>query len=277
MLLVASAALGALSVVVPPVRGVRAEATAAPVVEVAIAPSDDLPDSEPVRLRTRDGRTLAGNFYEVPREDDPVPAVVLIHDLGAERTELEPIVERLVKSKFAVLSFDLRGHGESADEDCNWSKMDEEERARLVPFTLLDVNAALDWLMEDPRVRGVRTHVIGSGHGALLAGRIATDERVTSLTVLEPATEGFDMELADLLADAEGLSMQIASSRDDEERWKEWLVAEEIDDLVEVRASKGDAGDLFSDKRFRISLCRWIDERREGTASVRGTAGKGRR
>lgn len=277
MLLVASAALGALTFVVPPVRSVHHEAFTSPAPAVELASADDGPLSEPVRLTARDGRKLEGSFYAVPREDDPVPAVLLIHDLGSDRSALEPIVERLVKSKLAVLTFDLRGHGESADEDCDWAEMDDAQRARLVPFTLLDVNAAMDWLDDDPRVQGARTHVIGTGHGALLAGRIAADERVTTLTVLEPAIEGYDMELAELLADAEGLPMQIACCADHGERWNEWLVEEEIDDIVEVRTAKSEAGELFSDKRFRIGLCRWIDERREGTAQVQGTAKKGGR
>lgn len=281
MLLVVCATVGALSLALPPVRGVRADAPdqsgalsagafpAGPFPAGASAP--DGPVAEPVRLTARDGRKLEGSFFAAADAKKAVPAVLLLHDLGRDRTQLEPLVERLVKQDLAVLCFDLRGHGESADEDCDWSKLDDTERERLAPFTVLDVNAAMDWLSDDPRVEGARQHLVGAGFGGLLAARVATDERVTSLTVYEPQVERYDFALADLIAAAGGLSMQLATAREDAERWNTFLVEEEIDDLIEVRSAKAKSGELLGDKRFRLGLCRWIDERREGVERARAT------
>ena len=53
------------------------------------------------------------------------PAVVTIHRLTAERVEFAPLAERLAKAdkRFTVLSFDLRGHGESKAPE-GWRSQD---------------------------------------------------------------------------------------------------------------------------------------------------------
>ena len=65
-------------------------------------------------LRMDDGVDLAATLYEPSAAPPPAgyPAIVLFHGLGSSRTSLEQVAERF-DSDFAVLSFDLRGHGQS--------------------------------------------------------------------------------------------------------------------------------------------------------------------
>ena len=64
---------------------------------------------EEVNLMTSDGIKLAGLFY--PGKLDK--GVVLLHQLGSNKSSWEPFVKELNKAHYFVLAIDLRGHGES--------------------------------------------------------------------------------------------------------------------------------------------------------------------
>jgi fermentation-respiration switch protein FrsA (DUF1100 family) len=65
-------------------------------------------------LHMDDGVDLAATLYEPNAAPPPAgyPAIVLFHGLGGDRQSLERVAERF-DSDFAVLAFDLRGHGQS--------------------------------------------------------------------------------------------------------------------------------------------------------------------
>jgi predicted acyl esterase len=65
-------------------------------------------------LRMDDGVGLAATLYEPSSAAPPAgyPAIVLFHALGSDRQSLQKVAERF-DSDFAVLAFDLRGHGQS--------------------------------------------------------------------------------------------------------------------------------------------------------------------
>ena len=65
-------------------------------------------------LRMDDGVDLAATLYEPSTAPPPAgyPAIVLFHALGSDRRSLEQVAERF-DGNFAVLTFDLRGHGQS--------------------------------------------------------------------------------------------------------------------------------------------------------------------
>lgn len=61
-----------------------------------------------------DGVGLAATLYEPDSAPPPTgyPAIVLFHGLGGKRQDLAAVAQRLT-GPFAVLAFDLRGHGQS--------------------------------------------------------------------------------------------------------------------------------------------------------------------
>jgi len=65
-------------------------------------------------LRMDDGVDLAATLYEPSAAAPPAgyPAIVLFHGLGGKRQDLEAVAQRFDED-FAVLAFDLRGHGQS--------------------------------------------------------------------------------------------------------------------------------------------------------------------
>lgn len=122
----------------------------------AVAPAPA--PAEQVRLKARDGITLAGTWWPGRRPD--APAVLLLHGVGASRNQTRPMAEALVARGYAALAIDLRGHGASTITDHSYG-LDEG----------LDARAAFDWLKA--RQHGGKVAVVGVslGGAAALIGR----------------------------------------------------------------------------------------------------------
>jgi fermentation-respiration switch protein FrsA (DUF1100 family) len=70
--------------------------------------------TQELTLHMDDGVDLAATLYEPSTAPPPAgyPAIVLFHALGGKRQDLDAVARRFV-DPFAVLSFDMRGHGQS--------------------------------------------------------------------------------------------------------------------------------------------------------------------
>lgn len=136
--------------------------------------------TERVTFRSADGVVLAGTFY-LPAER-PAPAVVLVHMFTRSRRDWEPVAARLAGEGTAALTFDLRGHGESAPAPT-------EEGA--APTAMVqDVTAALAFLRGRAEVRHDRVGLAGASLGANLALVAAVgDPSVRTLVLLSPTLD----------------------------------------------------------------------------------------
>jgi alpha-beta hydrolase superfamily lysophospholipase len=83
----------------------------------------DMP--EKVKFTSVDGVELHGTFYGSSKNDS-APAVLIVHAIGdsSRRKEYDNLARTLQGSGYAVLTFDLRGHGQSksVDKDEFWSQ-----------------------------------------------------------------------------------------------------------------------------------------------------------
>ena len=79
---------------------------------VTLAEDDVLPP-EQISLKTSDNVSLAVWYYRVAKDLVPKATVVVIHDFGGSHETVEPLSLGLQSSGYAVLTPDLRGHGES--------------------------------------------------------------------------------------------------------------------------------------------------------------------
>ncbi|HYX76640.1 MAG TPA: alpha/beta fold hydrolase, partial [Gaiellaceae bacterium] len=70
--------------------------------------------TQELTLRMDDGVDLAATLYEPDTAPPPTgyPAIVLFHALGGKRQDVAAVAQRFT-DPFAVLTFDLRGHGQS--------------------------------------------------------------------------------------------------------------------------------------------------------------------
>lgn len=168
-----------------------ARAVEAPAPEPATAP---LPEPRDVRFVTEDGVTLVGDLW--PARDPSAPLVVLVHQLGSDRSEWAAIRERLREEPaIATLAFDLRGHGESTagpDGPLEFHAFDEAAWAA----SREDVRGALHFVASSAsEVTPSRIGAVGSSIGstAVLAAA-AIDPHLPVIVAISPgrAYHGFD-------------------------------------------------------------------------------------
>ena len=141
-----------------------------------------------LRLTTADEVGISAAYY--PAVTDPAAAVVLLHDIGRTRDEWASFAAALQRAGIAALAIDLRGHGESTRR----LTAQGPQRVDFHDFTprdfedmLLDVNAAVDWLAEQPGIDKHRIGIVGSSLGANVALRYAAfNEDLAALLLLSP-------------------------------------------------------------------------------------------
>jgi pimeloyl-ACP methyl ester carboxylesterase len=122
----------------------------------------------PVMFLAADAFQLRGSYWEA--KADGATSLVLVHDHSADRSVWDPYVRFYLSRGWNVLTFDLRGHGESVRH---------ETRAALQPPGMpdtpweagwpLDLKAALAFAARQPKADPAKRAIIGLGLGADLA------------------------------------------------------------------------------------------------------------
>ena len=162
-----------------------------------------------ITFTAADGARLAGDFHPSPAAG--APALVLIHRPTADAGEWRPLIERLQRAakRYAVLSFDLRGHGRSGA-----GPADAGAAADAPELLARDVSAAIARAAQESGA--TRVVLVGSSLGATLAARVAFAEpRVSALALVSPgaAIQGADIYRA--YAEVRNLPTFLAASEDD--------------------------------------------------------------
>ena len=115
-----------------------------PAVSTAAPPARDF------TLTTPDGLSLAATYWPGARPDSP--AILLMHGLGDTRQALAANADWFAKQGFAVLTIDLRGHGQSSRAPHSFGLTES-----------IDAQTAFDWLKR--RQHGAAVGVIGISLG----------------------------------------------------------------------------------------------------------------
>lgn len=68
---------------------------------------------EKITFTTGDGFNISAIIGKPEEIDDDLPAVILIHQGGSDKSEWNNFFDQLVKQNYIVLAYDVRGHGES--------------------------------------------------------------------------------------------------------------------------------------------------------------------
>jgi pimeloyl-ACP methyl ester carboxylesterase len=136
--------------------------------------------------------TIIGTYYPAPTTGSS--AVILIHGLGRNRGDWNDLAKYLQKEGLNALSVDLRGHGESIDEDgLGWRAFTAEDYKIL----LADLNAVLSFAGRNFNVKPGQTGLIGQGLGANLALQLAErNPQVAGVVLLSPALDYKGVKLA---------------------------------------------------------------------------------
>jgi pimeloyl-ACP methyl ester carboxylesterase len=165
-----------------------------PAPEDPAPPVETLPPSRTVSFVTEDGVHIVGTLQPAAHAD--APAVVLVHQLGSDRSEWAPLLERLqAQPSLTTLAIDLRGHGASTEGPSGaleWHAFDTDAWTA----TRLDVRAAVAFLRSaDSGVSPSRFGAIGSSIGSSAVVAAAAEEpALSAIVALSPgrAYHGFD-------------------------------------------------------------------------------------
>jgi pimeloyl-ACP methyl ester carboxylesterase len=107
--------------------------------------------------------------FEMPQSvPAPIPAVLLLHGFGENRKVWEGFRKQLLERGWAVMSLDLRGHGDSVIKNQRPLQASPDWRRNPREFPL-DVDPALDWLKKQARLNSSKIVVVGYDVGANLA------------------------------------------------------------------------------------------------------------
>ena len=171
---------------------------------------------ETIEFKAADGTVLKADWW-TPKGKERAPAALLIHEAGADRTQLRSLGDRLQKAGYAVLSPDLRGHGESISkpENAFSALQTDDARAKAWAFATRDVEAGARWLRTNRKVHSSNLNLFGVGTGAALAVRqAARDENVRSVTLIAPRDKMLGFDLVEDLLDLEGVPTFLVASRE---------------------------------------------------------------
>ncbi|MEC8493293.1 MAG: alpha/beta fold hydrolase [Planctomycetota bacterium] len=234
-------------------------ASSLPVAEIAQA-------SSTVSFKTKDKLILKGSYFAPKKsksKSKAAPAALLIHDAGSDRSKLDSVAGYLQKRGFAVLVVDLRGHGESADEDSVFETADEKDRETMWSLSSRDVDAAAEFLVDQEGVHSTNLSLVGFGAGASLAvRRAAADDNVRALVLVNPTRNNFGYNLVNGVAELGGLPTLIVAPKDrrDDARRLQAAAHEKSDGLefVEISNLKSEAAKVLSDKRLNAGLGKWL-------------------
>lgn len=157
----------------------------------------EMPAQEPQPAALTLAQSGMAATYHPPANDgaNPPPGVVLIHDLGDDRTAWDVLASRLTREGFAVLTLDLPGHGASPGD---WRAMDGDDWLTTAE-RLDDALRALADAGADP----MRIAYVGAGLGANLALTAAHRARDAAALVL--VSPGWEIQGVDVRGIVGGL------------------------------------------------------------------------
>ncbi|MCB9915922.1 MAG: alpha/beta fold hydrolase [Planctomycetes bacterium] len=245
----------------PAVAGLCLEGAAT----VPAARAEASKDGEDVKIKTQDGQELSATFY-ASKKKNRAPAVLLVHDAGANRSPFEKIAEGLQKRGFAVLAIDLRGHGGSVTADFDWKACTKEDQTKLWAFAQRDLEAATAFLRDRDGVHNSNLSLVGVGAGAALVTKYALqDENARAVVLVDPQPEAYGYDMYRDVFDLGGLpTMILAPSEDRQQAERLQKAAHEGNNGVEyvqfkVLKPEKDGGPL-TDKRLSKTVTDFLQD-----------------
>lgn len=151
----------------------------------SVLPAADAHESIGVEYTTADGVVIMGDYWTPIDMSKKAPAVILLHMYRSDRSAWLPLVPELEKAGFAVLTIDLRGHGQSTKpEDRELKKRVAARDPDLFQAMHGDVTGAYHWLQQRPEVDLSRLAIVGASVGCSVAIDYAGRDKSVDVTVL---------------------------------------------------------------------------------------------
>jgi pimeloyl-ACP methyl ester carboxylesterase len=143
-----------------------------------------------VSFLTDDGVLIAGTYYSpsLSHQMAPTNAIILLHMLGRDRNDWNTFASELSNRSngFAVLSIDLRGHGESINQNgktISFQSFTPDDFNKMV----LDVKAAKQFLVTQKSINPTNIAIVGASIGANVGLKYAaSDPSIKAVVLLSP-------------------------------------------------------------------------------------------
>jgi len=118
-----------------------------------------------ISVLTRDNLKVSVKNY-IPESKEKLPAVILIHMLGKDKTSWNKFIPRLLENGYAVFNVDMRGHGRSTKiqngHEIFYTNMNETDWKKL-PDDVLDI---INFIQNEKSVNKDKISIIGASIGA---------------------------------------------------------------------------------------------------------------
>lgn len=140
---------------------------------------------ERVSFQTSDGIVIVGSLFTTGSASSPV--VICLHMWRSDRTAYDELASRFIEQNVAVLSFDMRGWGESTKR-ANGQSVEPDRRAEE------DIGAAIRFLRASNKLDANRIGLIGASYGGSNALIYAAKHReIKAVALLSPGLNYFNV------------------------------------------------------------------------------------
>ncbi len=164
-----------------------------------------------VNFVTKDGVTIVANYY--PRKEAKF-AGILIHQRPATKESFNDLAKFLQKEGYALLAFDLRGHGESTESvfgklDYNHFTPEEEQKS------IIDLESASLFLQKEGFPKS-KQFLIGASIGANLSFQFLSENpEIKGAVLLSPGLNYRGIVLEKSKREGLGEKIFVVAARDD--------------------------------------------------------------
>jgi len=187
----------------------------------------------------------------------PIPAVLLLHGFGEDRSVWDSFRKQLLERGWAVMALDLRGHGESKTKNQRPLTSDASWRSSSHDFPL-DLDPALAWLKAQPRLDSRKIVVIGYDVGANLALLAAGKfPEVRTIIAVKPNLNE-SLAMAGSAQDFHPRSALIAVSEEAEGNRLKGYVANPV--KVLTLAAPSGAAQAFQNRQLTDAIFQWLKD-----------------
>lgn len=185
------------------------------------APSVVEPDT--VTLVASDGMKIAGYWFDCL--DDTAPAVLLLHNRGADHFGFQSLWPSLQRMGYHVLAVDLRGHGASRAFAPEKHGLVVRQDPGVYHEMLLDCHAALQFLEHDKKVPANRIVIIGGEMGCALGfALMGEDPKLGAMVAIGPGRVEFGFQTLQLIEKYGSRPLLVVTTKDALDRGPQAIV-----------------------------------------------------
>jgi pimeloyl-ACP methyl ester carboxylesterase len=226
-------------------------------VAVTEAPAAAEPAGPGVTFKSFDLVDLRASFDMPNGIPAPVPAVLLLHGYGENRSVWKDFSQQLLTRGWAVMALDLRGHGDSKSRNQRPIQASPEWKRDPHEFPV-DLDPALDWLKAQPRINTRKIVVIGSDVGADLA--LIASGRFSEVRTAVAINPNLDESLA-LAGSAQDFqprsALIVVSSQAEGDRIRKMV---RLPSRVVVASTSGGTARILADRQVSDAIFQWLNE-----------------